>query len=354
MTTLQSFLTPVCGTSATATRRKSPTELAVMYLRDRGYSPAQIDASHHDASVLTPEDTASMHRILWGPAPTPAPGPVKVDCYEWSIEVLDDPHACPRLRSIAVALRNEDQITGQTFVPPVMTSRESAERDERVAAAAVATGTASELPTTVGVGLTYDERRTVNQAIIRATDASTTEYPFAAGERAGEVALRSVLAERTRIEPEPVDPWDIESDPADWPADTDAYTWGLTDPLPGDDEDFGGLDPAFKTLDQWDALRAEEAACTPPLPYDLDHEPTHAERVYWASEGRCNLFDAELDRRADEAFAEALLEAGLLCFPAISGGSPTPDETPVKVYGARNRPVLGWTDADQYRHHGAV
>jgi hypothetical protein len=116
---------------------------------------------------------------------------------------------------------------------------------------------------------------------------------------------------------------------ADWPRAWDRDMWSLTDTVP------------------------VSAPCPPAEPFALDFEPTHADRLWVASEGRVNLFDEEADRRADELWAEALLTAGLVAFPMpVCGGSP--DAKPVKVRGVRSRVQTDWTDADQYRHHGAV
>lgn len=49
-----------------------------------------------------------------------------------------------------------------------------------------------------------------------------------------------------------VDPWDVEADPADWPEDTDAWTWTISDDDPAD------LDP------------------------EPTFEPTDADRRWWA------------------------------------------------------------------------
>ena len=121
-----------------------------------------------------------------------------------------------------------------------------------------------------------------------------------------------------------VDPWDVEADPRDWPDDTDADRWVPNDPaLPVDApaETSADTNPASGWPEWADAF-----------------EPSPEERLGWT-----------IARDAEERL-------GLLTAPAgpapVRGGSP--DERPVKVRAARNRPVAGWTDEDQVRTHGRV
>lgn len=134
-------------------------------------------------------------------------------------------------------------------------------------------------------------------------------------EVAMDVARRAALASRP-------DPWDVECDPADWPDDTDADLWGLTEAAP--------------LASTWSA------------PF----EPSLADRAYWAevSDAEERLVSA-VDRLETEGAALVAVLAGLTAFAPVCGGSPA-DSKPIKLRpwddktGVRSRPQPNIRDED--------
>lgn len=118
-------------------------------------------------------------------------------------------------------------------------------------------------------------------------------------EVAMEVARRVALARRPAPTAD-VDPWDVESDPWDWPEDVDDHRWVPSDPA--------------APLD---------------VPAEI-HEPEPSARwVGWAAP-----FEPSPEERLSWAIAcDAEERLGALTLPALCGGSP--DEKPVKLSAER-------------------
>jgi hypothetical protein len=62
------------------------------------------------------------------------------------------------------------------------------------------------------------------------------------------------------------DPWDVEADPADWPADTDADVWSITEPARDADSCWCWTDPAHVRAGSYcPSCLAEKAAAEAPV-----------------------------------------------------------------------------------------
>jgi hypothetical protein len=122
--------------------------------------------------------------------------------------------------------------------------------------------------------------------------------PFGLGvpETDGQIALRRAFnhlfpacSRRGKLDqldtpaaPAGIDPWDVECDPADWPADTDEWVWVPTG--------------------------------TGPAPRARAFEPSPEDRSWWAAESERLAADraaADLDAAAAEAWALDQIERGL-------------------------------------------
>ncbi len=232
-------------TAPLRTVKPTPADLATMYLRDRGYDAATIQAARYDESIISPADAAAVQRIITQ-ACTPAPA-VLTDRYtaecateaahrdgrkmheaRRAAEHLGDNFALlapvALLREIGPGLSAEviDDIIVSRLVRDGAASRvsfpepspdDAGEAADDAALTMAATGFASVRPDVQGVGLVAGlddgERAAVLTASTPLTEgvatpwSDRTERQVIAAQR---LALRRVLADRPRLDPIPPAP----------------------------------------------------------------------------------------------------------------------------------------------------
>lgn len=136
----------------------------------------------------------------------------------------------------------------------------------------------STLPTILGAGLELEELFRVTGAGNRARALYASEMPDAepgeldrVARAASRDALRQVLRDRPAApalaapEIAEVDPWDVESDPADWPDSTDNWFFEL------DDDELGQTGP--DELDTFAPIHPLRAIRVPSVCQPLAHAP---------------------------------------------------------------------------------
>jgi len=351
---------------ATRTVKPSLASILTDFLKARGYSNEQIQASHRTLDALTPEDAASVQRIVNDHTRYDVPKsdePATVDCLTWSGDILGDPYSPERLRVIAIGLLNEN-LLGARFVPPTMTEAEADERDLKVRwasydadAASVPCPSLDQITATVrengerieAIGQRLEETQARLNALtdpVDALEANVCELLGSRGYTIDEVAaaVGYVRAHGTGFYSEAIGEdeadevtelviehtADVEyEDASQWPEAYEEWEY----------EDRNGVESFDGRL--MDVIKATRV---------LGIEPDEAVR--------------RLARQPVPASATLpaleLLPAGLSPFalPSLCGGSPSPDERPIRFWddrsGVRSRPQPNLTDEDHFIAHGCV